>query len=180
MAPLITRGIVVLRKLLVALGIAASATAISAPASATTYFLDVHDLGDSDTFTKSNTYFRGFTDIYLFNVSQAGFINGYVSSFATLPKLDAYLKEITLDGVSLVRTSGGALENWAANNIHVGPGKHKLSIVGYWGKEGGTYSSKLSFDAAVPEPASWAMMIAGFGLVGAAMRRRTKVQVRYA
>jgi hypothetical protein len=31
---------------------------------------------------------------------------------------------------------------------------------------------------AVPEPASWAMMIAGFGLVGASMRRRT--QVRFA
>ncbi len=27
----------------------------------------------------------------------------------------------------------------------------------------------------VPEPASWAMMIAGFGLVGGAMRRRTRV-----
>jgi hypothetical protein len=31
----------------------------------------------------------------------------------------------------------------------------------------------------VPEPASWAMMIAGFGLVGGAMRRRTKVSVSY-
>ncbi len=29
--------------------------------------------------------------------------------------------------------------------------------------------------AVVPEPASWAMMIAGFGLVGAAMRRRPSV-----
>ena len=28
-------------------------------------------------------------------------------------------------------------------------------------------------DGAVPEPASWAMMIAGFGLVGGAMRRRS-------
>ena len=28
-------------------------------------------------------------------------------------------------------------------------------------------------NAAVPEPASWAMMIAGFGLIGGAMRRRT-------
>lgn len=31
--------------------------------------------------------------------------------------------------------------------------------------------------AAVPEPASWAMLIAGFGLTGAAMRRRRSVAV---
>jgi len=31
--------------------------------------------------------------------------------------------------------------------------------------------------AAVPEPASWAMMIGGFGLVGGAMRRRTRTGV---
>ncbi len=33
---------------------------------------------------------------------------------------------------------------------------------------------------AVPEPASWALMIAGFGLSGAALRRRQKVRVSYA
>ena len=33
------------------------------------------------------------------------------------------------------------------------------------------------FGAAVPEPASWAMLIAGFGLTGAAMRRRRSVAV---
>jgi PEP-CTERM motif len=32
----------------------------------------------------------------------------------------------------------------------------------------------------VPEPASWALMIAGFGLTGAAMRRKTKVRITYA
>ena len=32
------------------------------------------------------------------------------------------------------------------------------------------------FAAAVPEPASWAMMIAGFGLVGGALRRRPRVK----
>lgn len=49
-------------------------------------------------------------------------------------------------------------------------------------RAGYTFNSGLSADtdifritftaAAVPEPASWAMMIAGFGLVGATMRRR--------
>ena len=32
----------------------------------------------------------------------------------------------------------------------------------------------------VPEPATWALMILGFGAVGGAMRRRTKLSVRYA
>jgi hypothetical protein len=46
----------------------------------------------------------------------------------------------------------------------------------------------LAFDAigwnlnlgAVPEPATWGMMIVGFGLIGSAMRRKTKVSVSYA
>jgi PEP-CTERM motif len=35
-------------------------------------------------------------------------------------------------------------------------------------------------NAGVPEPATWAFLIAGFGMVGGAMRRRTKVSVTYA
>ena len=35
-------------------------------------------------------------------------------------------------------------------------------------------------DAGVPEPATWALMILGFGAVGGAMRRRTSTTVRYA
>lgn len=34
--------------------------------------------------------------------------------------------------------------------------------------------------AAVPEPASWALMIAGFGLIGAASRRRVRTSVTFA
>ena len=33
--------------------------------------------------------------------------------------------------------------------------------------------------AAVPEPATWAMFISGFGLVGGVMRRRQRFNVRY-
>ena len=35
-----------------------------------------------------------------------------------------------------------------------------------------------ALSAAVPEPASWAMMVAGFGLVGGALRRARKIGVR--
>jgi hypothetical protein len=41
-----------------------------------------------------------------------------------------------------------------------------------------TFSATIAASA-VPEPASWAMMIGGFGLIGAALRRR-KVAVRFA
>lgn len=44
----------------------------------------------------------------------------------------------------------------------------------------GTFTLLSDSTAAVPEPATWAMMIAGFGLVGASMRRRQKVSVTYA
>lgn len=42
------------------------------------------------------------------------------------------------------------------------------------------YTQALDTIGFVPEPGSWAMMIAGFGLVGAAMRRRVSVAVRTA
>jgi hypothetical protein len=48
---------------------------------------------------------------------------------------------------------------------------------------GGTdYGQRSSFTAqasSVPEPASWAMMIGGFGLMGAAMRRQRKTAVSF-
>jgi hypothetical protein len=42
-------------------------------------------------------------------------------------------------------------------------------------------TSRILWDYfAVPEPSNWAMMIAGFGLIGAAMRRRAKTTARFA
>lgn len=38
----------------------------------------------------------------------------------------------------------------------------------------------VSLTAAVPEPASWAMMIGGFGMVGGAMRRSRRAKVAFA
>ena len=42
-----------------------------------------------------------------------------------------------------------------------------------------SYQLREPFNA-VPEPAAWALMLTGFGLVGSAMRRRAKVAVTYA
>ena len=54
------------------------------------------------------------------------------------------------------------------------PGYHKTTADIYTSYKNGTLHN-----AAVPEPASWALMLTGFGLVGAAMRRR-RVTVAFA
>jgi uncharacterized protein YjiK len=43
-----------------------------------------------------------------------------------------------------------------------------------------SYLVKLQYAGAVPEPATWAMMVGGFGLIGGAMRRRQKPTVIFA
>ncbi len=82
-----------------------------------------------------------------------------------------------------------------SGNIDLAPGFYNVSIIhspyqfltnteGDWSTTGpvpvdmvddfglaGTWSGALT-TAGVPEPATWAMMLAGFGLIGAAMRRR--------
>ena len=52
----------------------------------------------------------------------------------------------------------------------------------YCDNGGGDLAINYAFknSGAVPEPAAWAMMLAGFGLVGSAMRRREKVAVTFA
>jgi hypothetical protein len=47
---------------------------------------------------------------------------------------------------------------------------------------GGSLNASITFNVgpAVPEPASWAMMIAGFALAGAVARRRVRTSVRFA
>ncbi len=59
--------------------------------------------------------------------------------------------------------------------VLVGPGSYSFSITGA-GEGGIPAGLGVRLDtAAVPEPAAWALMISGFGLVGAAARRRRQV-----
>jgi hypothetical protein len=50
---------------------------------------------------------------------------------------------------------------------------------GFVGVFNGTVNGRINVPGAVPEPATWAMMIAGFGLAGSAARRR-RLQAAYA
>jgi len=66
--------------------------------------------------------------------------------------------------------AGGAV----ANNFDIVPGTYGLRFAGSTAGSA-SYAGTIDF-APVPEPATWATMIAGFGMVAAAMRRGKRKQ----
>ena len=77
---------------------------------------------------------------------------------------------LTVSGMSIGVGSGwtGSFQG-AVDNVHVA----------FANGPGATYNFEVAATGAVPEPASWAMMLGGFGLIGGAMRRR-KIAIRLA
>jgi len=158
-------------KFIVALGLATTAIA-AAPAEAATFVLsDVGpDIGASIFGNKSKTSGL-FSDDFKFSVP-TGSLSAFVGSIALSSKLDVVLKNVVLDGVTVFHQDlTGYEEKWSLADTLISAGDHVLTVSGKWGTKGGAYSGTINY-APVPEPANWALMMAGFGLVGAAMRRR--------
>ena len=67
-----------------------------------------------------------------------------------------------------------AIENYALSGLGLGAGTYTLTIEGTRGSQG-SYGGNVAFtfaDRGVPEPATWALMLLGFGAVGWQLRRR--------
>jgi len=82
-------------------------------------------------------------------------------------------------GANDIRATGAYGSNWlnasySKFSTFLGAGSYKFSITGQ-GEGGIPAGLGVRLDAGVPEPAAWAMMLAGFGLVGVGLRRRTTV-----
>jgi hypothetical protein len=90
----------------------------------------------------------------------------------------------TLTGVSIGTINisklldDGTTEHWGLSNYGLEAGNYVLTLTG--NNSGvGSLAGTVSF-AAVPEPATWALMILGFGLVGGVLRRKEReTRVRY-
>ncbi|MBB3692460.1 PEPxxWA-CTERM sorting domain-containing protein [Sphingomonas sp. BK580] len=82
------------------------------------------------------------------------------------------------DNNMLANTTGVQVYNGNTSNPTFAPGSYTLT--GYNDETGGTLNIR-SVNAAVPEPATWAMMILGMGVIGVAMRRqKVATNVRHA
>lgn len=78
---------------------------------------------------------------------------------------------------ALVGEIGGTFRVLGANTIQSAWGSGTLKLYN-WDSNREDNTGAISFNVSVvPEPATWAMLIAGFGLVGAAARRRRATAV---
>jgi len=109
-----------------------------------------------------------------------GFINGGQNAQIILDPSPAFSLTDVFSS-PLTGDSDPALNGFAISiSSFAGPGgflsfgtlKPSTVLIGLPGSAGGQGPGDGPGPGAVPEPASWAMMIAGFGLTGAAMRRR--------
>jgi len=107
-------------------------------------------------------------------------LDGFTTSFSIF-NFDGLIKATAYDALGGIlgttQTFNGALAFSGIGNIS------RVNLVSL--DQDPTTMDDLSFEgvigvgSAVPEPATWAMMLAGFGMAGAAMRRRQNVRVSF-
>ena len=114
-----------------------------------------------------------FDDTFEFTIPQNGTGSGSISTSFSSSSNKLTITDLLINGVHFVVPSNGSGQFLAVSGINIISGvMNTIEVIGTTSSKGGTYSGTATFSAAVPETATWAMMLGGFGLMGAAMRRR--------
>ena len=156
-------------------GVAAIAMAPAANAQATGQTLTI--TGASGTFGNATVGAGVFSNTFNF-VTPDGFnlAAATISSTQAGDNLATNLdfSSVTLNGVSFNTVLTGVSEFRNLLNQNIVPGANNVLIVNGTSGADASFSGTLSFAAisAVPEPATWAFMLIGFGAVGYSMRKR--------
>lgn len=123
-----------------------------------------------------------FTDNFVIQLTNASLTNGSLISVSLAGgnNIDFTCQtcSVRLDGNLFSLMSTGALDVFTLSPTLLGIGNHTLSVTGnITAGPSASYGGTINFNVpppAVPEPATWAMMLLGFGATGLMMRRRNR------
>lgn len=180
----------IMKKALLAASAAIAAMAYAPAANASVSLLCAGFSGPAFcTFTEagmtggfSNSYAAGssFQDYFGFTLSSTYRLS--VTSTKTIqvggPIILTTSELVKITAGPTVTTIGPILLSGVANDFILGPGLYALHFIGTTTRAS-SYSGTIDI-APIPEPATWALMVAGIAAVGSTMRRRShKVRVAF-
>lgn len=128
--------------------------------------------------------------LFDFGLEPGGYSEFYLSAgpLPDDPVLGKVTRTAAFESIDVFLPNGGSVQNWYGKYTYIDPGVWTSVTVGIhdslyscrYGckltiRGGGAIVDNVAFTpgiAPVPEPATWAMMIVGFGLVGSAVRTR--------
>lgn len=121
-----------------------------------------------------------FTDNFVINLTNSSLTNGSLISVSlgggNNIDFTCQICSVRLDSTLFTLMSTGTLDIFTLNPTLLAAGSHTLSVTGnIVAGPTASYSGTINFNTpAVPEPATWAMMLLGFGATGLMMRRRNR------
>ena len=133
----------------------------------------------SGTAHFGNTVGNGaFSDSFTFSLSLPSFGSSSLITISLGSLKDIDFSSVDLNGdpfTGSVSTVGGdELEVFTLNMPNLPAGSYSLNVNGTASNGPASYAGTLNITP-IPEPASWALMMGGFALVGSAIRRRRSV-----
>lgn len=120
-------------------------------------------------FTVTQSPFADLLGDYTVDEGPAYSADQYSASDGVVTKLDVFFENAALTNLFFLGTSG-FLQGTNFPELENGTGENLYSL-----NVGATFSAVEVPPADVPEPASWTIMLVGFGLAGTAMRRRRTI-----
>ncbi|MET1754397.1 FxDxF family PEP-CTERM protein [Novosphingobium sp. RD2P27] len=168
------------RQVLITSAVIASALAVCAPAQAASTFAGD---GSSSIVNGTGAFYDSmipagmFTDTIEFSVGSAGTSDVGVLYFKTVAGITDLAASFNGTPITFEEVGGVLFAGGLSKSVDAG-----LQVLTITGKSGGAgaYSGTAMFSA-IPEVATWLMMIAGIGFTGFAMRqRKADAKVSYA
>lgn len=186
-----------MNKLILAGALLASAIAASPAAAAVSVTQSLSFDAGSATFSQTKKSTGLFTDVYTFSLADLyNIVNGGVATNAigvalTLSKdidfTSIILKNLTTSTTYMFQPTSDSTdknEHYILGDSLTLQGDYSLSVSGNVqaasASSGATYLGELNVLPAVPEPATWALMLFGFGAVGYSLRRKKHYQLAQA